>query len=131
EVPEYVLGILEDAEGYASGIAVIKVPQRSVVNELAVVPHRAAEQKRVIHHDLEPCPLRQFDELLLLLRSRCTRLFDENILAIQQGGFRKFEVRPDRSDDGNRVNLWGCHNLGKVGSQVHTRVNPVCTLECA
>ena len=42
----------------------------------------AAEEKGVVHHDLQVLPVGQLDQLLGLLRRRRERLLDEDVLAV-------------------------------------------------
>ena len=48
---------------------------------------------------------RQLDELLGLRRRRRERLLDEHVLAVLERRLRQLEVRPDRRDDGDGVDV--------------------------
>ena len=75
----------------------------------------------MVHHDLQALALSQLNQLLGLLRSRRKRLFDENMLAVLQGGFCQFEVGPDRSDDGNRIDLGRSQDLRNICGELNAR----------
>ena len=105
EIPHDAHVVLEESEIDAGRVEIIQGTQGAVVDELFDLPHRPAEEKRVVDHDLEVLAIGQLDELFRLLRGRREGLFDEDVLAVLQGGFRELEVRPDRSDDGDRIDV--------------------------
>ena len=67
EVPHHADVVLEQAEIHARRIEVVERPERAGVDDLANLPDRAAEEERVIHHDLQVLPVGQLDQLLGLL----------------------------------------------------------------
>ena len=64
QIPNHAHIVLKQAEIHPSRIKVVERPQRADIDELAHLAHRAAEQKRVIDHEAQIFPLRQFDQLL-------------------------------------------------------------------
>ena len=129
EIPHDADIVLEEAEVHARRVEIVERPQRAVVDELPDLPHGAAEEERVIHHDLQVLPVRQLDQLLGLLRRRRERLFDEDVLAVLERGLCELEVRPDRRDDGDRIDLGRMQNLREVGGQLHSRVETMSAAE--
>ena len=90
--------------------------------------HRAAEEEGVVHHDLQVLALGQLDQLLGLLRRRRERLLDEHVLAVLERRLRQLEVRPDRRDDGDGVDVRRRQDLGEVGRQLHAGIGPAGAL---
>ena len=105
EVPDDVDVMLEQAEIHSRRVEVIERSQRAAVDELTDLPDGAVEHERVIDHELEVFPLCQLDQLLGLLRRRREWLLNEHMLAVLEGGFRQIEMRPDRRDHRDRVDV--------------------------
>jgi hypothetical protein len=59
----------------------------------------------VVHHNLQVFDGCKVDQFFRLRRGACERLLDENVLAVFQGGFGKFEVGPDRGYYRDRINF--------------------------
>ena len=53
EVPDDADVVLKQAEVHARRVEVVERPERAGVDDLADLPHRAAEQERVVDHDLQ------------------------------------------------------------------------------
>ena len=68
EVPDYADVVLEETEVDPRRIEVVKRSERARVDDLAYLPHRAAEEERVIDHDLQVLALSQLDQLFRLAR---------------------------------------------------------------
>ena len=83
----------------------------------------------MIHHDLEPLPRCELDELLRLLRRRSEGLLDKDVLTILQGRFRQLEVGPGRGDDGDGIHLRRRQQLRAVSCQLHAGIGLSCALE--
>src|ERR1019366_3094423 len=95
KIPNHIYVMLEQAQVDAHGVVVIQVAQHSFLQQLFDLAHGSGEEKGVVHHDLQIFPDCKVDQFFRLRRGTCERLLDENVLAILQGGFGKFEVRPD------------------------------------
>src|SRR5215467_2119843 len=96
---------------------------------LADLPHGSAEQEGVVHHDPEIVSDAQLNKLLRLLRGSSERLLDEDMLAVLEGGFGQFKVRPDRSHHGDGVDLWRREQLGRLRGHGDVRIRVPYTLE--
>ena len=59
-------------------------------------------------------PLRQVDQLSRLRGSRGKRLFDEYMLAVLEGRFGEFEVRPDGRDHRNSIDFRGMQDVFRL-----------------
>ncbi len=121
--------MLEQSEVHPGGVVVVQRAERAVVDQLADLPHRPAKQEGVVHHDAQVLPLRQLDQLLGLRRGRGKRLFDEHVLAVLQRRLGQVEMRPDRRDDGHRIDIGRPQHLGKIGRQVHAGIAALRPLE--
>ena len=122
QIPHDAHVVLKQSEVDPRGIEVIQRAERAVVDQLANLPNRAAEQERVVHHDLQVLPARQLDELARLRRRRRERLLDEDVLAVFERRLRQLEVRPDRRDDRHGVDVRRLQNLVEVGGQMNAGI---------
>ena len=105
QIPDDVDVVLKQSEVHPRRVEVVERPQRAAVDELPDLPDRAAEEERVVHHDLEVLPVGQLDQLLGLRGGRRERLLDEHVLAVLERRLGELEVRPDRRDHRDRVDV--------------------------
>src|SRR6266851_2163492 len=129
KVPHDVYVMLEEAQIHPSRIKIVETAQGTIVDQLPDLPDRATEQECVIHHNFESVPLRQLDQLLGLLRRRGERFFDKDVFAILQSGFGQLEMRPDRSNHRDGIDLRRSQELREVRCQLDTRINSACASE--
>jgi hypothetical protein len=59
----------------------------------------------MVYHDPKILSFRQLYQLFSFSRRGGKRLLHEHMLAVLQGGFRQLEMRPDRSDYRNCVDI--------------------------
>ncbi|SRR6266478_6871096 len=129
KVPDDVYVMLEEAQIHPSRIKIVEIAQGTIVDQLPDLPDRATEQECVIHHNFESVPLRQLDQLLGLLRRRGERFFDKNVFAILQSSLGQLEMRPDRSNHGDGIDLSRSQELRVLHRQLNTRIDPACSSE--
>ena len=105
QIPHDAHVVLKESQVDPRGIEVIQRSKGPVVDQLANLPNRAAEQERVVDHDPQVLLARQLDELDRLRRRRRERLLHEDVLAVFERRFRQVEVRPDRRDDRHGIDV--------------------------
>src|SRR3990167_10371378 len=105
QIPDHTHIMLKQAQVHPERVVVKEVANHLLVYELTDLSDGAGEQEREIDHEGQILPGSQFNELLGFFRGRRKRLFDEDMLAILEGGFRQLVMSPDRSDNGDRVNF--------------------------
>src|SRR5215510_13737647 len=64
QVPDDVHVVLKEPQVDASGIVVVEPPQDPAVDQFLDLADGTAEQKRVIHHDLQIFAVSQLDQIL-------------------------------------------------------------------
>src|SRR5690348_3448799 len=101
----------------------------AVIHELPDLSHRTIEEKSVIHHDFEMVSVRKVNELFGLLGRRREGFFDESVLAVLKSTFCQVEMRPNRSDDRNRVNMRGRQKGGDVRRQLDAGMSAFCPFQ--
>ena len=77
----------------------------------------------MVHHDLEILFSREVDQFLALRGVAGEWLLNEYVLAVLQRGFRQLVVRPDRSDDGDGVDLGRRDHLRGVRSHLDSGIS--------
>jgi len=75
----------------------------------------------VIHHDLQVLLLGQVDQLLGLRGGGGEWLLHKNVLSVFECALCQLKMRPDRSDDGDGVDVRSRQQFGTVGCQAHIR----------
>ena len=68
EIPYDADIMLKEAEVHARRVEVVERTERATLDNLPNLPDGAAEEKGVVHHDLQILPLCQLDQLLCLMR---------------------------------------------------------------
>src|SRR5439155_13046811 len=116
--------VLKEPEVHSRRVEIVEGAERTTVDELADLCDRTAEQERVIHHQLEILPFGELDELLRLLGGRGERLFEKDMLAVFERRLRQGEMRPDRSHDGDGVDIGRGQYVGEFGRQLDSRICP-------
>ena len=108
KVPDNIDVVLKEAKIDPGGVVIVEAAKGGVVDEFPDLLHRTGKEKGVVDHDRQVLLFRQVNELGGLIRRTSEGLFDPYVLSILQCQFRKLEVRPDGSDDGNGIN--GCRS---------------------
>src|SRR5690348_15350092 len=101
----------------------------AVIHELPDLSHGTIEEKSVIHHDFEMVSVRKLNELFRLLGRRREGFFDENVFAVLKSAFCQLEMRPNRSDDRNRVDIRGLQKGGDVRRQLDAGMSASCPFQ--
>src|SRR6185312_16041533 len=94
----------------ARGVVIKELSKRAFVDKLSDLSHSAGKEERVVHHNPELLTFGQFDQPLRLFSCGSERLLDKYMLAISECSLGEFEMSPDRSDNGNRVDIWRCQH---------------------
>ena len=129
QIPQHADVVLKQPQVDARRIVVVERTKRAVVDEIADLSDRPAEQEGVVHHDLQVLPLRQLNQLLGLLRRRGERLLDEHVLAVLERRLRQLEMRPDRRDDRDRVDVGRVQHVGRIAGQMQRRIQALRALQ--
>jgi len=103
--PHDVYVVLEEAQIHAGRIKVVEIPQGAVVDELPDLPHCPLNKNAVIHHDLESLAIRQLDELLACCGVEVNGFSTNTCLPFLQSRLGQFEMRPNRSNHGDGIDL--------------------------
>src|SRR5881296_777061 len=114
QIPDDADVVLEESQVDPRRIVVIEIAEDAFLDQLPDFSHGAREQEGVVYHDPEILPVCQLDQLFRLLGGRGKWLLDEHVLAVLQGGFGQIEVRADRRDYGDGVDLWGGQQVVRV-----------------
>ena len=122
KIPQHVDVMLEQSQIHSSGIVVVQLSQSSFSQQLRDLPHRAGEQKRVIHHDSQVFSCCQIDQLLALRHVAGERLLHENMFPVLERRLRQLIMRPHRSDHCDGIDIRRSEHFRRVGSHTNPRI---------